>query len=179
MIIGLSGKIGCGKSTVAHQLAQFLSIPVQSFGYAVKEETSDYFGFQIAHTFTQTGKLKLIDTPRVMEHFGRPMQVRELLQWYGTDFRRAENPNYWTDKLLDCGNCIIDDVRFPNEAHFVLEHGYLFRIEHFEECSCDHESECALDNWKAWSSKPYRPAKGKLPYVTLDILNYLGFAGKL
>lgn len=176
MIIGLSGKIGSGKSTVAAQVAQFLGYQVKSFGVPVKEETSDYFDFPMAFTLTQEGKLVEISTPKVLDQFGRPKQVRELLQWYGTDFRRAEDPDYWVNKLIGQGNCVVDDVRFPNEAKFVLEFGYLFRVEHYEAQSHTHESECALDNWKAWSAAPYRPQHGKLSHVSLDILNRLQIA---
>lgn len=62
----------------------------------------------------------------------KPLLMRALMQSYGTDVRRKDNPNYWTDKwqktaghemLFHKKNILTDDVRFMNEAQSVKEAG--------------------------------------------------------
>lgn len=48
----------------------------------------------------------------------------KLLQWWGTEFRRAQNPNYWVEawkKAIDpkADVVIVTDVRFVNEAEAI------------------------------------------------------------
>lgn len=88
----------------------------------------------------------------------------KLLQWWGTEYRRAQNPNYWVDKLCESipgtlDVVMITDVRFPNEADAIKNRkGYTVKIERLDKAgkpyvapdrSPDHVSETALDdyNW--------------------------------
>lgn len=88
----------------------------------------------------------------------------KLLQWWGTDYRRAQNPNYWTEKLFasissNVDVALVTDVRFPNEALGIKQRGgYCVNVQRLREdgsqyFSCDrpvvHPSETALDgyNW--------------------------------
>lgn len=49
---------------------------------------------------------------------------RALLQWWGTEYRRAEDPDYWVKKLAARiereapAFAVISDLRFPNEFEF-------------------------------------------------------------
>ena len=76
---------------------------------------------------------------RIRTLYGRPskefLTYRQLMQIYGTDYRRYEDQNYWLNKWRDEVNrtpedmCIIaPDVRFANEAEPFMEHGLLIRI---------------------------------------------------
>jgi hypothetical protein len=55
---------------------------------------------------------------------------RQLLQWWGTEYRRARNPNYWLDyadaqiKASGADVVLIDDLRFENEFAYVKANGY-------------------------------------------------------
>lgn len=87
--------------------------------------------------------------------------VRLLLQWWGTDYRRNQNPVYWTQawkkraaELIDNGTDIVlvDDVRFPNEVDAVQGmNGFLVKIER-DGCNGAnaHVSERMLDDFSDW-----------------------------
>jgi len=68
----------------------------------------------------------------------KPPLVRTLMQNYGTDVRRKEDPCYWTDRWIDATEwdlmknktVLTDDVRFLNEAEAIrLGKGILIRLE--------------------------------------------------
>lgn len=159
-IIGISGKIGTGKSTLGRLIAEQLGAKVRSFGDLLKEEVAELFNFNIGYCYTQAGKNTYIlhsDLPN------GGMTVRQILQWYGSDVIRAQDPTYWSrtmkqeiDKLkANYDYLVIDDVRFPDEARLVVvEDGILVRLEPYTGWQpgeyADHQSEIALDDWKYW-----------------------------
>jgi hypothetical protein len=78
---------------------------------------------------------------------------RLLLQWWGTEFRRHVNPDYWVTKLkqrLEKDKpqiALINDLRFPNEFAFVKSLGEVVRVDRPALPPIDastHCSECAL-----------------------------------
>jgi hypothetical protein len=61
---------------------------------------------------------------------------RKLLQWWGTEYRRAQDPFYWTDKLEAKLNedrpaiALIPDVRFTNEITWLTANkGFSVRVD--------------------------------------------------
>ena len=171
MIIGLTGLAGSGKDTVAALLAM-KGFHRYAFADGVREEVGEaiewiakhgqggradnspligwYYEILAAYgpiivTAIQQGKL----TPEmVWEKPTRPL-MRELLQKHGTEFRRAQDSEYWVKKLMTqldakvahfshastpppgqyayysdvyC-NAAISDVRFPNETEAIRASG--------------------------------------------------------
>ena len=173
MIIGISGKLGSGKSTVAKLVADFLGWETWSFGRAVKLGTATQYGFEAELCFTQEGKLTMIDTPVVIGEFGVAKSVRELLQHFGTDLTRARDADYWVKKCPLDKDLVIDDVRFPNEAQFCLDNGFCFRIEHFGSPNDSHASEVALDDYQLFDLV-LTPGFGQLRQSALRVLQMLG-----
>src|SRR5271157_3745738 len=85
-----------------------------------------------------------------------------LLQWWGTDYRRAQNPNYWVEqwaKALDPTADIVmtPDMRFINEALMVkAKGGYAIRVSRLNADGTpyvdktrdpNHRSETELDDF--------------------------------
>ena len=156
-VIALSGKMGCGKSTLAHVLCRhFLDQKamalVYSFGSAVKKETAEAFGFPLVDATSQEGKLKkrsynptwegILPCPSVWKDRGWTT-VREILQTYGY-YMRQVSPGYWVSKVaedLDEDKFlsdrmgipiyrIIDDMRHPDEMEMLKKYGaFCIRIE--------------------------------------------------
>lgn len=107
-IILISGKAEVGKTTSAkiikeYMLERGIKAAIVPYGQYVKDTAKMIFGWD-----------------GVKDEAGR-----SLLQWWGTDKVREENPDFWLDTVerlarvccdtgvIDC--IIIDDCRFPNE----------------------------------------------------------------
>lgn len=79
---------------------------------------------------------------------------RALLQWWGTEYRRAQDPDYWVKRTAEriqsdaADVALISDLRFFNEFDFVRANGYAVRIDRpgFEiDDGQHHISETMLD----------------------------------
>lgn len=170
-IVGLSAKIGCGKSTVAEKMkGMILGAKIFSYGDALKEECAQLFKFPLHWAYNQDRKLEKIfiglgykiaiyNADKGSKYYipapKHTMTVREILQWYGTDVVRVHDPDRWiritTEKIRasHCKVAIIDDCRFPDE---IDRCNIKFRIDPYPGWKpgefADHESETALDDYQ-------------------------------
>lgn len=182
-IIGLSGKMGVGKSTIAEQLLSFYSSKAVKLSFAdlLKEEAAEKFQFPLEWCYSEKGKREAVYLSKdPMSREGLPLitTVRELLQWYGTDVIRKKDPDHWVKAMRQsistakkCGKSVIviDDVRFPNEAYFIQDvGGFLVRIERGADrpmtatevsAAKSHLSELAIDMFSGWDLL-VRPKEG-------------------
>ena len=77
---------------------------------------------------------ELLTRGRMSEVWAKPTTpvMRRILQLWGTEYRRAQDANYWIGDLirhLYPGRPItISDVRFPNEVAWVRQHGVCWNI---------------------------------------------------
>lgn len=82
---------------------------------------------------------------------------RTLLQWWGTEYRRSVNTDYWVQRLaliISKENpeiALISDMRFPNEKAFVETYGDSIRVDRpnlppLSGAAGVHPSELALAN---------------------------------
>ena len=172
LIIGLSGKIGTGKTTLADLLCGHLDGVRMSFADALREEVRDCYGVPMELMLTQEGKNTVVADGHT---------VRDLLQMHGV-FRREGDPDYWTRKLDDridastASTVIIDDVRFQNEAQLVRALGFLIRVNPFQGWApgpnAGHVSETALDDFALfdlWICPPF----GKLEEIAQPLASWL------
>lgn len=140
ILIGLAGKKGSGKNTVANiikYLCPNMKCAQLAFADSLKEEVSCATGKPIRYIEENKGNFRLI------------------LQGWGTDFRRKLfGDDYWTNKLLvkisrldeSVGLIIITDVRFINEYKLIHElGGKVWRVNRMAEQD-QHSSETELDN---------------------------------
>lgn len=82
---------------------------------------------------------------------------RTLLQWYGSDYRRADDDTYWVRQLEQTIElekptiAILSDLRFPNEMAWVLQYGEAVRVDRRSLPPATHISETALEDSTDWS----------------------------
>lgn len=160
-LIGLGGKARSGKDTAAQALvdkSQFIRL---SFADALKEEVLAKFprtlrAIAYLHGHTEIDRELLW----LMVYGSKPPGVRELLQEFGAEVRRADDADYWIkawkfgyDYLRGNGfRVVCADVRFPNEMQIIRDLGgrliYIDRPDHDDTGS--HTSEISLDKNSGW-----------------------------
>jgi hypothetical protein len=191
MILGFAGKAATGKTTAAKHIeplldkeckivpmAMVLRDEVEAFLRAIGADESVplVYGCQndkVRVFYVDEGKA-LEQCPKwshfIAEHAEiqdksglTAVTVRRILQWWGTEYRRAEDPDYWTkawgrkisEHAVDKMYVLVDDVRFINELNVIKEHGGLIaKIERpgFDGAN-NHASETSLDDYDDWDGK--------------------------
>lgn len=154
MLISFRGAIGCGKTTACNHLVTNHNFTRVSFADPLKSEVFDFLWSQPERTPGPQAHLweRLRSETENREDFPRPDwdfrgmdlyyisddmklqwvnerkgKLRPLLQWWGTEYRRAEDENYWVSKaatymqdLLTAGRDLcMDDCRFDNELELI------------------------------------------------------------
>lgn len=174
IVIGITGNIGVGKTTVSDYLKEKYDFNEYTFAKPLKE-IAKIMGFKNHEVYgTQEEKLQ------INEHWG--ISGRTFIQKFGTDICRELLPkaipemslgrygspwvklfDIYMSEQIDKNNhspVVIGDVRFKNEASIIREHnGYIIRIvnqEHKKSESKDkeniihhHASETEMSNIKA------------------------------
>lgn len=150
-IIGFSGKIMSGKSTVAKYLKENIPNSIDiAFADALKSLVSMFFG----EGDEQTLDLNQQETKQKMHSCGKT--YRQLLQEIGTHKMREVWPDIWIHnwrkRVLFYEHTqadvviLVSDVRFPNEVKAIQDlGGIVIRLTRNPVDSKD-ESETALDN---------------------------------
>ena len=176
LLIGLSGKAGSGKSTVAnyledrHRYAQF------AFANALKDTVGLAFGFSREQLYGSHKEF-------VDRRWG--VSPRWCLQWLGTEILRDRWPDIWfrhlrrdiLDYLSINGQrpVVVSDVRFRDEAQALKNMGaVLIRIERpgcpgeIGGFDFSHISETDLDDWDGFDHVIHNDGTLKELFFTLD-----------
>ena len=155
-MIGLTGPAGSGKDTVAALLQVHCGYTAMAFADPLRGEVAAAFGIDpallieratkehpisalalhrcldanfeaavIAANF-RSGAATVVDTTA-------PRSPRQIMQWWGTEYRRARNTHYWTRALSQrvadmhrwghAHRFVLTDLRFANEADLIREFG--------------------------------------------------------
>ncbi len=173
MIIGLSGKIGSGKTEVCKILVA-KGFTELNFGTKLKEAVSFVFDIPLETMQTQLGK------ETVDPKWG--LSPRFLLQRFGTEVVRNTHHNVWVyhlEKVIKENpnkNYVIGDVRFENEFDFVLKiGGVMWRIQRPVVNLDNHASETLLDNLE---HHVYINNNGTLDMLRAEVSYQLSVGGK-
>ncbi len=112
-LIGVSGKRGSGKDTLANYLVRTYGFTKLSFAALLKQHVRDFFGMTVEHT---DGPLKEI----VDERYSK--SPRQIMIAIG-QFYRSFDPDFWIKaafKDIDPNkDYVISDLRFKNEANYL------------------------------------------------------------
>ena len=163
MLIGLSGHMRSGKSEVASYLQRTHQFVPINFADALKREVARtlpttllaYVRTVYGHLDPEAATAKAQD----LLYVNRDAVTRCLLQEWGTQLRRADDPQYWVRKwqtaFLDSGaqHIVAADVRFPNEARCVSAcGGQLWLVRRPGAGGNGHESEDFCDTFTGWNA---------------------------
>jgi hypothetical protein len=197
-VIGISGKIGSGKDYTAAKLVEELNARGRttahsSFAKPLKYELGEIIDLLKANRDLSQNELEALVSEKFnmsevgagwlvsrlcpeldipdLNGWSRTLGVRGSLQVLGTDIRRAQNPDYWTEKFFAEANSLnadfvfATDGRFPNEMDGVnTRNGVTLRMDISEETlkqrrdnrdgitytpeQLNHISETALDDYE-------------------------------
>jgi len=143
LLIGISGKMGTGKSTLAHMLKAAFE---ETGKVAISSLASPIYTAQ--HLLYNEYNLELNGD-----------KDRDLLLAIGK-WGRSKNKDFWLEQFARTSIesayeiIICDDVRMKNEADFFKKNGLLFRIEgeqrgsNVDESKVDNPTECDLDDYE-------------------------------
>ena len=127
-LIGLSGRRGSGKDTVARLLLQLQPEriwQIRSFGNSIKSVCAALTGEDVTPYYTQKGKAQVVPTfhrtrGEMLQQVGQALRVWEPLVWVDAFFA-ALPPDAFV---------LVPDVRYPNEADPIRARGGLMlRVE--------------------------------------------------
>lgn len=129
-LIGLAGRMGSGKDTVAAMLAPH-GYERFAFADALRDEVAEALradGYPMPDCLSGAAR-EAWHMATVAEVYAKPTtpRMRALLQQWGTEYRRGQDPDYWTEimreRLSTVAAAAISDVRFADEAELVRELG--------------------------------------------------------
>jgi len=160
ILLGLAGAAGSGKDSVADYLVQRYGFIKFSFSDALYREVAEAFGLpdesllrdretkeketpQLAmcncgdYEFSELVRGMFAPEDHTEDHTEfTPMSPRWILQVWGTEYRRAQDPNYWVDQAEQWVEAMYSfpqypehrpqlfvntSVRFPNEHAWIKE----------------------------------------------------------
>lgn len=158
MIIGLTGRKGVGKDTVAKYLIDRYGFIRLSFADPLKQAVANLFGIELALVEALKAEDKVAETTGhvILEIAGRTQydySWREFLQRFGTEMgRNTFGEDFWIERWQDeydalkAEHVVATDVRFDNEARRILsEGGYIIEITRPGYESDGHVSEAGID----------------------------------
>jgi hypothetical protein len=159
-LIGLAGPARSGKDTIATHLRKTHGFKVFSFSDALYCEVIEAFGLEdesilrdaqtkdvpqhaLSLQYCQSDEFWVVASPRVrpyLDHGGwrimtAPLSPRFVLQTWGTDYRRAQDPSYWINRAAEIAlehinevgasdaRLVNTSVRYPNEQEWIRSCG--------------------------------------------------------
>lgn len=185
-LIAFSGKAQAGKTTSALHCIETFGGTKIALGDAVKEEVRDFIiscgvacdDCNLWGSAADRAELLILNVSQWSRSDYRPRRIltkyiewasptqvqisyRQLLQVWGTEYRRAQREDYWCEvgkqKILSTdGKVFIDDIRFPDEVEMIKNMGgIVIRIERPGDARIatpDHPSETSLDGYKGFDA---------------------------
>lgn len=141
-IIALHGKAGSGKDAFADRLVEIHGFVKRGFATPLYEEVAHAFRVTVPWLQDRTRKespqpeLRLVNCidgdfvdfmRRAGWHYNDRLSPRQVLQQWGSEYRRQQNENYWVGQFARfCDNhlnVVTNDLRFENEAELVRSRG--------------------------------------------------------
>ena len=159
ILVGFSHQARVGKDLGCDYLVDRYGFTKLSFAEALYEECRNLF--IVVRREVSPPEHWSNGNGKHWDYSGMVVKDPTLLQWWGTNVRRAQDLDYWVNELkrkIDVmpknSKICINDVRFPNEAKMIEDfNGYMLRIIRPDrpiDRDPNHPSEVSLLNypWK-------------------------------
>lgn len=177
ILIGLGFRARSGKDTAAAEIKKQrgneYKLEIIPFAKALKQEVNELASAAggMKNLFTPNRNFVLadgyyIDFPAWVQYDPEaptddpycPLgKQRSLLQFYGTEVRRAQDKNYWIKKHTEAvaestaDIVLVPDLRFTNEMVYILKYGEAVRVDRAGLPPATHITETALEDSTDWS----------------------------
>lgn len=122
MLIGITGRAGEGKTTIAEHLAKHRGFTILSFATPVKEAVSKLFGIPMHVLLDPVKKNQMLPT------WGKSARI--IMQTFGTECMRNHfGTDFWVNFMVRkidwhaSYDIVIDDVRFQEEVDTIVGKG--------------------------------------------------------
>jgi len=132
LIVGICADMQHGKDTVARMM---IELAAEHNVIAARRAMADPLKEEIAECFAPMLNTTREELLRQMNTTGEKERWRLVMQWWGTEFRRTEDTQYWVKRMYDWvtafqgGIVCIPDIRFQNEIDLVKHFsGYMIRV---------------------------------------------------
>lgn len=171
MIIGLSGRIGSGKSTVSNYLVKKYGFQEMSFAESLKDTLANIFNWD--REMLEGSSFESRIWREEVDHWwserlGMTITPRKMMQQFGTDLIRNQfHQDIWIASLENKihtlqGDIVVSDCRFPNEIQAIRNlSGMIFRITKDENdviasdiLKNSNSNSKHISEW-AWVNEPY------------------------
>jgi hypothetical protein len=170
MVIGIAGKMMAGKDSTADVLCSKFGFIRRSMAAALREECFLALNERKTPPGVADDIIHIIEQedwhPSAIHQKPTPPSIRRLLQFWGTELRREQDPDYWIKRMLDYLNrhtgesVVIPDIRFANEAALVREFGGVVWIVRRAQADATrdsaahaHISERFCDEYASWDAQ--------------------------
>lgn len=160
IIVGVCGSKQHGKDTVAEML---MHEATDHKLWPVRRAMADPLKEEIANFLAPVMNIPAPELLRQMETTDEKERFRLIMQWWGSEFRRVDDPYYWVKKMVEWLDhytrakdnvlVVIPDVRFKNELQLVqAQGGELIKVVRpgFES-EDNHSSEQEWQSFKDWN----------------------------
>ena len=137
-VLGLAGQAGVGKDTCADYLVKAYGFVKFAFSDALYAEVQAAYGLpdqsllrdretkEIPSAALAIGRCadgefailagQLLALSGAWDVLDMPLSPRQVLQWWGTEYRRAQDPHYWLNKNDDWLRKVQADPLYPEHA---------------------------------------------------------------
>lgn len=169
MILGIAGKMGSGKDSIADILIRRFGFSRRSMADALRIEASWMLDTMVAPVDCPDNVRTIIEfgywEPDAVYIKPTPPDIRILLQWVGQR-RREQDEDYWIKQIrvairrdlsASTDSIVIPDIRFENEASLMREFsGEVWHVSRLCPSNVPHAghiSERFADEYRKWDAR--------------------------
>lgn len=183
IVIGLAGQAGVGKNVIADYLREAYGFVQFAWSDALYAEVAAAFGVgdvllrlretkevpTIALAGENCSDLAFIDVlmAQGVKSGNTPLSPRQVLQWWGAEYRRAQDTGYWVNRAAESIAALRASVPYPEQVpQFFVESGTRFENER------DWIHNNGGNVWHVYRDGHVAPGQGHSSAEPLPVLSY-------